>query len=117
MQFYRMTHKVEQLLEVRVSRKRYNTIIAKLLTTAARHTAAFPQLAAIETFLDSTYTCPVRDEDRLEKLEELCLYFQELGVDCYIFRHLHLNLCADVDAVKNDTNVYNPGGCYITLPK
>ncbi|MDX5480090.1 MAG: hypothetical protein LPK07_00230 [Hymenobacteraceae bacterium] len=112
-----MTHKVERLSVARVTRKRYDTIIARLLSTAAMHKAAFPQLTAIEAFLDSTYTQVGMDEDCLEKLDELCLYFQELSVNSYIFRHLYHNLCTDVDAVKNNTPPYDKGSTYIILPE
>ncbi len=102
---------------MRGTRQRYDTIIAKLLATAAIHKAAFPQLAAIESFIDSTYTEVGVEEDCLGKLDELCLYFQELSVNCYVFRHLHHNLCIDVDAVKNKTAPFNLGDTYIVLPK
>ncbi|QCR24635.1 hypothetical protein [Pontibacter sp. SGAir0037] len=110
-------HKEERLTEVRATKKRYDTIIARLLNTAATYKAIFPQLAAIEVFLDSTYTEVGEEVDCLVKLDELCLYFQELSVNCYIFRHLYHNLCIDVGAVKNDTPPFNLGDIYIVLPK
>ena len=112
-----MTHKVERQSVARLTRKRYDAIIAKLLSTAATHKAAFPQLTAIEAFLDNNYTELDTDKNCLEKLDELCLYFQELSVNSYIFRHLYHNLCTDVDAVKNNTPPYDKGSTYIILPE
>ncbi|MFD3003606.1 hypothetical protein ACFS7Z_24835 [Pontibacter toksunensis] len=95
----------------------FNIIIGKLHATVAMHKATFPQLATIEKFLDVTLPEAGSDEVYLEKLDEICSSLHELSVSSYIIRHLHHNVCADVDAVKNNSFTFYQEEYYIILPK
>ena len=109
--------KAKQTYRKEDTKKRYDIIIGKLQATVTTHSKAFPQLTAIDAYMDSTFTDVYSDEDCLEKLKDLCLYFHELSIDCYVFRHLYHNLSADVEAAKNNTAVLHQEDSYIILPK
>lgn len=96
---------------------KYNIIVAKLRTAIARHKAAFPQLTTISAYLDATMAEADGEEDYLKKLEGLCSYLQELGSISYVVRHLHHNLCSDVEAAKNNSVFFNQSKDYISVPK
>ncbi|WP_187033811.1 hypothetical protein [Pontibacter deserti] len=44
-----------------------------------------------------------RDEDFVNRLDEICSFLNKLSTKSYIIRHLHHNLCKDVELVKNKT--------------
>lgn len=94
-----------------------NTIIAKLQATVAKYKDAFPQLSAIEELLDVTLPETDNDENYLQRLEELCSYLYQLSVSSYVIRHLHHNLCADVEAARNGTFLFNQDDYYLMLPR
>ena len=96
---------------------KYDIIVAKLRSAIARNKAAFPQLALIGAYLDATLTEAGGEEDYLQKLEGLCAYLRELGSISYVVRHLHHNLCADVEAAKSNSVFFNQSRDYISLPK
>lgn len=96
---------------------KYDVIVAKLRSAIARNKAAFPQLTLISAYLDATLTETDGEGDYLQKLEGLCSYLQELGSISYVVRHLHHNLCADVEAARNNSVFFNQSKDYITIPK
>lgn len=112
-----MALKATYTSEIEDVRVRYHTIIAKLQATVARHKAVFPQLAAVERFLDVTLPETDKDEDYLQRLHELCPFLHELSVSSYVIRHLHHNLCADVEAVEKRSALLSQGETYLILPK
>lgn len=95
---------------------KYDAIVAKLQATAASHKAAFPQLAAIEAFLGISLPEPGKEEDYLQRLQELCAYLYELSVSSYVIRHLHYNLTLDVEAVRHRNELVSQDEHYIILP-
>ena len=95
----------------------FNIILEKLYGTVTKHKAAFPQLATIEKFPDVSLPEAGSDEDYLERLHQLCSYLHQQSVSSYVIRHLHRNLCEDVDAVKNNSFTFSQEEYYITLPK
>ena len=95
----------------------YNAILSKLQATVTRHQAAFPQLSAIDKLLDISMPEADNDEDYLRRLEELCSYLYELSISSYVLRHLHYNLCADVEAARNKTFLMNQEETYLILPR
>ncbi|GAB3535848.1 hypothetical protein GCM10027443_25350 [Pontibacter brevis] len=96
---------------------KYNTIIAKLQATVAKHKAAFPQLPAIKELLDVTLPETDKDENYLQRLQELCSYLYELSVGSYVIRHLHYNLTLDVEAVKHRNALISQEEHYLLIPK
>ncbi|GHA67900.1 hypothetical protein [Pontibacter akesuensis] len=90
-------------------------ILAKLQATISKHRDAFPQLQAIGKLLAMPMPDTDNDEHYLQRLEELCLLLQQLSVSSYIVRHLHHNLCADVEAVKSGEFI-SKGDSYLILP-
>ena len=109
--------KVLHMPDSRGTKERFNIIVGKLYATIAMHKASFPQLATIEKFLDVTISEAGSDEEYLQRLDELCTYLYEQGISSYVVRHLHHNLCADVDAVKNNSFAFYQEAYYIILPK
>ena len=97
-------------------RARHNMIIAKLQATVAKHKATFPQLEAVERLLDVTLPETDNDEDYLQRLHELCSCLYELSVSSYVIRHLHHNLCADVEAVKERRPLLSQEETYFIMP-
>ncbi|GHA67870.1 hypothetical protein [Pontibacter akesuensis] len=94
----------------------YETIIAKLQATVAKYKEAFPQLKAIGKLLRMTLPEANSDEDYVQRLQELCSYLNELSTSSYIIRHLHHNLCEDVESVKNNTFLSSQEETYLILP-
>ncbi|RDV11951.1 hypothetical protein DXT99_23295 [Pontibacter diazotrophicus] len=99
------------------TKEKFNIIVGKLYATIAMHKAYFPELVTIERFLDVNMPVSGSDKDYLERLDELCSYLHELSVSSYLIRHLHHNLCADVDALKNNSFTFIQEEYYIVLPK
>ena len=95
---------------------KYDAILSKLQATVARHKAAFPQLAAIEAFLGISLPEPGKDEDYLQRLQELCAYLYELSMSSYVIRHLHYNLTLDVEAVRHRNELASQDDHYIIIP-
>lgn len=90
-------------------------IVDKLKATISQHGDAFPQLKEIDRLLNISMPDTDSEQDHLQRLEELCSLLQQLSVSSYVVRHLHHNLCADVEATKN----YKPiseGSSYLILP-
>ncbi|WP_181885249.1 hypothetical protein [Pontibacter diazotrophicus] len=81
------------------------------------HKASFPELVTIERFLDAPLPEAGSDEVYLERLDEFCSYLHQQSVSSYLIRHLHHNLCADVDALKNNSFTFIQEEYYIILPK
>ncbi len=104
-------------LENKDLKLKYDIIVAKLRAAIARNKNAFPQLTLISTYLDATLADAEGEEDYLQKLEGLCSYLNEMGAISYIVRHLHHNLCADVESAKNNSVFFNQSKDYITMPK
>lgn len=98
-------------------KQKYDIIVSKLRSTIARNKAAFPQLTLISSYLDATLAQTDGEEDYLQKLEGLCAYLRELSDISYVVRHLHYNLCADVESAKNNSVFFNQRKEYISLPK
>ena len=98
--------------------QQYRMILTKLQGTVTKHKAAFPRLLVIEEFLDVNFPETNRDEDYVNRLEEICSFLNELSSGSYVIRFLHHYLCADIALVKNRTfNLFNPQECYLILPK
>lgn len=97
-------------------KSKYYLIIRSLQSTVARHVSAFPQLSAIDMFLDIALPEAERDEDYLQRLDALCSHLHQLSTGSYVIRHLHCNLCADVEAVRNSTFRFPHREHYLTLP-
>lgn len=98
-------------------RTKYNTVIARLQATVAKYKDIFPQLKAVEKFLDVTLPEANSDEAYVKRLEELCAYLYELSVNSYVIRHLHHDLCEDVEAVKAGTFPLGEQEHYLDLPR
>lgn len=98
-------------------KQKYGIIVAKLRATIARHKDTFPQLNLVTVYLDRTQAEADAEEGHLQKLEALCSYLEKLGSTCYVTRHLHHNLCADVEAAKNNSAFFNQRKNYISIPK
>ena len=109
--------KVLHMSERGGTKDRFNIILGKLHATVNKHKAAFPQLATIERFLDVNLPEAGSDEGYLERLDEFCSYLHQQSVSSYVIRHLHHNLCEDVDAVKNNSFTFSQEEYYIMLPK
>lgn len=95
----------------------YDAIIAKLQATVAMHCAAFPQLSAIEELLGISLPETDKDEDYLQRLQELCSYLYELSVSSYVIRHLHYNLALDVEAVRHRNPLVSQDEHYLIIPR
>lgn len=98
-------------------KSRYCTIIAKLHATIALHEHTFPQLLEVEDFINSPFPKALKNQDYMQRLEELCAFLYKLGVASYVIRHLHNNVCQDVEAVISKTFLINPDKTYITIPR
>ncbi|WP_162056127.1 hypothetical protein [Pontibacter pamirensis] len=98
-------------------KENYGAILSKLQATVARHGAAFPQLSAIEEFLGTSLPETDRDEDCLQRLQELCAYLYELSVGSYVIRHLHHYLALDVEAVKHRNALISQEEYYLIIPR
>ena len=97
-------------------KSKYYLIIRSFQATVAKHLSAFPQLSAIDMLLDIALPEAERDEDYLQRLDALCSHLHQLSTGSYIIRHLHYNLCADVEAVRNSTFLFPQSEHYLTLP-
>ncbi|WP_460922952.1 hypothetical protein [Pontibacter brevis] len=97
-------------------KSKYHLIIRRLQSTLAKHISTFPQLSALEIYLDIALPEAERDEDYLQRLDGLCSHLHELSTSSYVIRHLHYNLCADVEAVRNSAFLFNQEEHYLTLP-
>ncbi|MBC3538934.1 hypothetical protein ACFSC6_10335 [Rufibacter sediminis] len=102
-------------VEPQGAKANYGTIVSKLRTAIARHKAAFPHLAAIEDFLSVSMPDTDKDRDYLLRLEELCSFLDRLSTGSYVIRHLHNNLCSDVEAARSGLPV-GQDTPYIHLP-
>lgn len=96
-------------------KKQCDIIIEKLKATISKHGDAFPQLKEIGRLLNVSMPDTDSEQHHLQRLEELCSFLQQLSVSSYVVRHLHHNLCADVDATKNNKPI-SEGGSYLVLP-
>ncbi|GHA81327.1 hypothetical protein [Pontibacter akesuensis] len=96
---------------------KYGIIIAKLRAAVAKNKARFPQLNLISVYLDRTGAEADAAGGHLQRLEDLCAYLARLGSSCYVTRHLHHNLCADVEAARSNSVFFNTRKNYISLPK
>ena len=83
--------------------QQYLIILAKLHATVAKYKANFPQLSLIEKFLEVEFPEANREEDFINRLDEICSFLNKLSSSSYIIRHLHHYLCGDVELVKNKT--------------
>jgi len=97
-------------------KSKYYLIIRSLQSTVAKHLFAFPQLSAIDMFLDIALPETERDEGYLQRLDALCSHLHHLSAGSYVIRHLHYNLCAEVEAVRNSTFRFPQREHYLTLP-
>ncbi|WP_162056129.1 hypothetical protein [Pontibacter pamirensis] len=104
-------------LEYKDLKPKYDIIVSKLRAAIARNKAAFPQLSLISTYLGTTLAEADEEEDYLQRLEGLCAYLHELSSTSYVIRHLHHNLCSDVESAKNNSAFFNQSKDYISLPK
>ncbi|MER2999008.1 hypothetical protein [Pontibacter populi] len=97
--------------------QQYNKILVKLRSTVANHRADFPQLSTVEKFLDVEFPEANRDEDFVNRLDEICSFLNKLSSGSYIIRHLHHYLCGDVELVKNKTfHLLNEHDDYLIFP-
>lgn len=95
---------------------KYDIIVAKLRAAIVKNKAAFPELSLLGVYLDKRAP-QAEEQDYLRKLEGLCAYLQRLSSASYVIRHLHHNLCADVESAKNNSAFFNQRKDYIEVPK
>ncbi|GHA81388.1 hypothetical protein [Pontibacter akesuensis] len=104
-------------LEEEDLKMKYGIIVSKLRDAIAKNKAACPQLNLVSVYLDRTQTEVDVEEGHLQKLEALCAYLARLGATCYVTRHLHYNLCADVESARNNSAFFNQLKNYIEVPE
>ena len=99
-------------------KSKYYLIIRSLQSTVAKHLPAFPQLSAIDIFLDIALPEAERDEDYLQRLDALCSHLHQLSTGSYVIRHLHYNLSilSGRGSRRLSSQAADAGGhCFVTL--